>query len=95
MKLVFPGGEYPQVLLGPGINRVGSDPAANIVIDHPGVMPRHCELHVTAHGVMLQVPQGTTVRVNGRDVDGVIALRPGDMVGFERGRRSAGRLRQR
>jgi pSer/pThr/pTyr-binding forkhead associated (FHA) protein len=84
MKLVFPGGEHPQVLLGPGINRVGSDPGANIVIDQPGVMPRHCELHVTGHGVMLQVPQGTTVRVNGRDVDGVIALRPGDMVGFDR-----------
>jgi pSer/pThr/pTyr-binding forkhead associated (FHA) protein len=84
MKLVFPGGEHPQVLLGPGINRVGSDPLANIVIDRPGVMPRHCELHVTAHGVMLQVPQGITVRVNDRDVDGLIALRPGDMVAFDR-----------
>jgi pSer/pThr/pTyr-binding forkhead associated (FHA) protein len=84
MKLVFPGGEHPQVLLGPGINRVGSDPLANIVIDRPGVMPRHCELHVNAHGVMLQVPQGTTVRVNDRDVDGLIALRPGDMVAFDR-----------
>ena len=84
MKLVFPGGEHPQVLLGPGINRVGSDPQANIVIDRPGVMPRHCELHVNAHGVMLQVPQGTTVRVNDRDVDGLIALRPGDMVAFDR-----------
>jgi len=84
MKLVFPGGEHPQVLLGSGINRVGSDPQANIVIDRPGVMPRHCELHVSAHGVMLQVPHGATVRVNDRDVDGVIALRPGDMVAFDR-----------
>jgi len=84
MKLVFPGGEHPQVLLGPGINRVGSDPGANIVLDRPGVLPRHCELLVTEHGVTLQVPHGTTVSVNGRSVDGLIALRPGDSVSFDR-----------
>ena len=83
MKLVFPGGEHPQVLLGPGVNRVGSDPAANIVLDAPGVRPSHCELHVTAGGVMLQVPPGTSVGVNGHRVDGLIALRPGDSVEFD------------
>jgi len=83
MKLIFPGGEYPQALLGPGINKIGSDPLSNIVLDRPGVMPRHCELNVSAHGVMLQVPAGTTVNVNGRDVDGLIALRPGDSVAFD------------
>ena len=84
MKLVFPGGEHPQVLLGPGVNRIGSDPQATIVIDRPGVRPQHCELHVTAHGVTLHVPQGTTVSVNGRAVDGLIALRPDDSVAFDR-----------
>ena len=83
MKLVFPGGEHPQVLLGPGVNRVGSDPQSNIVLDRPGVLPQHCELHVTDHGVMLQVPHGTTVSVNGRSVDGLIALRSGDSVSFD------------
>lgn len=83
MKLVFPGGEHPQVLLGPGVNRVGSDPQSNIVLNRPGVLPQHCQLHVTPHGVMLQVPQGTTVSVNGRQVDGLIALRPGDSVAFD------------
>ena len=84
MKLVFPGGEHPQVLLGPGVNRIGSDPDANIVIDHPGVRPQHCELHVNAHGVTLHVPPGTSVSVNGRVVDGLIALRPDDSVAFDR-----------
>lgn len=84
MKLVFPGGEHPQVLLGPGVNRVGSDPQATIVLDRPGVLPQHCELHVSEHGVMLQVPHGTTVSVNGRPVDGLISLRPGDGVSFDR-----------
>ena len=84
MKLVFPGGEHPQVLLGPGVSRIGSDPHANIVIDRPGVMPQHCQLHVTPSGVMLDVPHGTTVSVNGRQVDGLIALRAGDSVAFDR-----------
>lgn len=83
MKLVFPGGEHPQVLLGPGVSRVGSGPDANIVLDTPGVMPRHCELRLTARGVTMQVPEGAHVRVNDRDVSGVIALRPGDLVAFE------------
>ena len=84
MKLVFPGGEHPQVLLGPGVNRIGSDPHSNIVLNRPGVLPQHCQLHVTPSGVMLDVPQGTTVSVNGRQVDGLIALRPGDSVAFDR-----------
>ena len=84
MKLVFPGGEHPQVLLGPGVNRIGSDPHANIVIDRPGVLPQHCELHVNAHGVTLHVPPGTSVTVNGRAVDGLIAVRPDDSVAFDR-----------
>lgn len=83
MKLVFPGGEHPQVLLGPGVNRVGSDPRSNIVLDTPGVLPQHCQLHVSSAGVMLEVPVGTTVSVNGRHVDGLIALRPGDSVTFD------------
>ena len=84
MKLVFPGGDHPHVLLGPGVSRVGSDPQAHIVLDTPGVRPQHCQLHVGATGVMLEVPHGTPVGVNGRCVDGLIALRPGDSVTFDR-----------
>lgn len=83
MKLVFPGGEHPQVLLGRGVSRIGSDPDANIVLDRPGVQPQHCQLHVTAAGVMLAVAPGTTVKVNERQVDGLIALRPGDSIAFD------------
>ena len=84
MKLVFPGGEHPQVLLGQGINRVGSDPHANIVIDRPGVQPQHCQLHVSDQMVMLSAAVGVAVSVNGRRVDGVMALRPGDSVAFDK-----------
>lgn len=83
MKLVFPGGEHPQVMLGPGVSRVGSGPGANIVLASPRLNADHCELHVTARGVMLRVPEGADVRVNDRNVSGMIALRPGDLVAFE------------
>jgi pSer/pThr/pTyr-binding forkhead associated (FHA) protein len=83
IKLVFPGGEHPQVLLNPGVSRVGSDPQATIVIDRPGVQPDHCHLLVSETGVVLEVPRGMPVSVNGRPVDGVIALRPGDTVSFD------------
>lgn len=83
MKLVFPGGEHPQVLLGQGVNRVGSDPRANIVLDRPGVLPQHCQLHVADQAVMLSVVAGVAVSVNGHAVDGVMALRAGDSVAFD------------
>ena len=84
MKLVFPGGEHPQVVLQPGVNSVGSAPDANIVLNRPGVQPRHAQLHVTAHGVMLDVPADSRVTVNDSEVSGLIALRDGDRLGFDR-----------
>lgn len=83
MKLVFPGGEHPQVLLGPGVSRVGSGPQATIILREPGVLPEHCQLHVHDTGVVLDVPHGTTVCVNGKPVDGLISLRAGDSVSFD------------
>lgn len=84
MKLVFPGGEHPQFVLQPGVNSVGSAPDATIVINRPGVQPRHAQLHLTPNGVMLDVPADARVSVNGSVVNGLIALRDGDSVAFDR-----------
>lgn len=84
MKLVFPGGEHPQFVLQPGVNSVGSAPDATIVINRPGVQPRHAQLHLTPNGVMLDVPADARVTVNGNVVSGLIALRDGDSVAFDR-----------
>ena len=46
MKLVFPNGERGQVLLSPGINRVGSAADAAVVLNGPGVAERHCEINL-------------------------------------------------
>ncbi|MGH8107167.1 MAG: FHA domain-containing protein [Arenimonas sp.] len=81
MKLVFPNGEHGQVLLNPGVNRIGSNAEAAVVLTIPGIMPEHCSIHVTQTGANLQVPAGGgPVEVNGKRVADLMALRPGDML---------------
>ena len=83
MKLVFPNGEHPAVLLSTGVNRVGSDPSGAVVLALEGMAPRHVEIHVTATGANVQLPGGAgAVTVNGRRVTGLLALRPGDELSF-------------
>lgn len=83
MKLVFPNGEHPQVLLSPGVNRIGSARDGTVVLDRPGISPLHCEIHQSNFGVNLQVPQGVgNVMVNDKPVREMIALRPGDTIGI-------------
>ncbi len=83
MKLVFPNGEHAQVLLGHGVNRIGSSPDGAVVLVVPDVLPRHCEIHVTSTGANLQVPDGGgDVTVNGRPVVDLMALRAGDQIGI-------------
>jgi pSer/pThr/pTyr-binding forkhead associated (FHA) protein len=83
MKLVFPNGEHSQVWLSPGVNSIGSDPDGAVVLTQPGIQPAHCTIHVTATGANLQVPVGGgPASVNGKPVTDIMALRPGDTLGF-------------
>ena len=83
MKLVFPNGEHSQVWLSPGVNSIGSDPEGAVVLTQPGIQPVHCSIHVTATGANLQVPVGGgPASVNGKPVTDIMALRPGDTLGF-------------
>ncbi len=82
MKLVFPGGEHPQLLLDRGRYKIGSNAQAQVVLDGEGVQPEHAELQLGPHGASLRIPAGNLVEVNGRKVDGLIALRPGDAFGI-------------
>ena len=83
MKLVFPNGEHSQVLLNPGVNRIGSAADCNIVLNKPGILPLHCEIQLSNFGVNLQVPSGVSnILVNGKPVHEMIALRAGDTIGI-------------
>lgn len=82
MKLVFPAGERPQMLLDQGAYRIGSAADADVVLAVDGIEPLHCELQVGAQGVQMRVPHGIQVLVNERPVDGLIALRADDTLGL-------------
>ncbi len=82
MKLVFAAGEFPPTLLQPGVKRIGSAVDADIGLSGPDILPRHCELQVTAQGVLLKIAPGAAVAVNDRPVDGLISLRAGDRIAF-------------
>jgi pSer/pThr/pTyr-binding forkhead associated (FHA) protein len=82
MKLLFPNGEHAQALLSPGVNRIGSAPDAQVVLEQPGVAARHCELNVAGESATLTVLDASApVSVNGRPVSGTLAVRPGDLIG--------------
>ncbi|HMB57220.1 MAG TPA: FHA domain-containing protein [Arenimonas sp.] len=83
MKLVFPNGEHSQVLLSPGVNRIGSDPDSAAVLTQDGILPHHCEIHITSTGANLQVGvEGGPVTVNGKPVTDIMSLRAGDSIGI-------------
>lgn len=82
LKLVF-AADHMQTLLESGIKRIGSAPDADIVLRSGGMLPLHCELQVSAQGVMLKVARGAVVNVNQRPVEGLISLRPGDQIAFD------------
>lgn len=82
MKLVFAAGEFPPTLLQQGVKRIGSALDADIALNNPEILPQHCELQVTSHGVMLKIAPGADASVNGRSVEGLISLRAGDRIAF-------------
>lgn len=83
MKLEFPKGEHGPVRLAAGITTIGSMPGSAVLLAAPGVHALHCEIHVTAVGANLQVPQaGGPVSVNGTPVANLMALRSGDRIGI-------------
>ncbi len=81
MKLVFPAGDRPQMLLDQGVYRIGSAADADVALPVDGIEPLHCELQVGAQGVQMRVPNGIRVLVNERPVEGLIALRADDTLG--------------
>jgi pSer/pThr/pTyr-binding forkhead associated (FHA) protein len=82
MKLLFPNGEHSQVLLSPGLNRIGSAHDAQVVLLQPEIAPLHAEITLQGDQGTLNVPPGAAVTVNGRAVNGTLAVRPGDLIGL-------------
>ncbi len=83
MKLFFPNGEHPQVLIGQGSQQVGSADGLAIVLAAPNVAQRHAELVREGDVVTLRALEGAAaLSVNGQPLVGEAVLQPGDLIGF-------------
>src|SRR5690606_15960358 len=82
MKLFFPDGEHPQVLIGEGAQQVGSGADVDIALALPEVVARHAELIRAGDVLTLRALEGA-VSGNGQALaaGGEAILRPGDRIG--------------
>lgn len=71
-----------QIELRLGVNRIGRDPGCDFSLNHPSVSTRHCELILSADGVVLRDCDSTNgTFVNGQPAD-EIWLEAGQQVRF-------------
>ncbi|MFA5684254.1 MAG: FHA domain-containing protein [Lysobacteraceae bacterium] len=86
MRLSFPNGEHPDVLLEQGEVTIGSAPGNRILIPDVGLAARHASLRVDAQrGIVLHLEQNADIaHVNARPVREAALLRLGDVVSFDR-----------
>ena len=85
MKLFFPNGEHPQVLIARGSQQVGQGSDLAVVLSAPGVAERHAELVRDGDLVSLRALEpGVALQVNGKPVpdESSVSLNPGDLIEF-------------
>jgi pSer/pThr/pTyr-binding forkhead associated (FHA) protein len=83
MKLLFPNGEHAPADLKPGITRIGSGAGADVVLMAAGIAAQHCEVHMGGAGGMLRLTNAANaVALNGKQVVGDTAIKPGDIILF-------------
>ena len=83
MKLLFPNGEHPQVLIGQGSQQIGRAVGSAIELSQPGVAEQHAELVRKGDRVSLRaLAPGTALAVNGQAIPGTdeVVLQPGDLI---------------
>jgi pSer/pThr/pTyr-binding forkhead associated (FHA) protein len=81
MKLFFPKGEHAAVEIADGVLVIGSSPASQVVLDLPGVAPRHCE--VTAQGERVSVAplaMSAPTLLNGKAITAATEIKGGDLL---------------
>jgi pSer/pThr/pTyr-binding forkhead associated (FHA) protein len=86
MRLSFPNGEHPDVVVEQGDVRIGSAPGNRVVIADAGLAPAHATIRVDAQrGILLMLePSSGGAHVNARPVRELALLRLGDVVSLSR-----------
>ncbi|MBS0569948.1 MAG: FHA domain-containing protein [Proteobacteria bacterium] len=84
MKLLFPNGEHDAVEIGRGEVLVGAGADCTVMLAAPGIAPRHCRIFEReGHSYAEPLDGGVTV-LNGRQISGQAAIKPGDLLLFAR-----------
>lgn len=86
MRLSFPNGEHPDVVIDQGEVRIGSAPGNRVVIANAGLSANHAVVRIDAQrGIMLRLEAGSGgAHVNARPVRELALLRLGDVVSLNR-----------
>jgi pSer/pThr/pTyr-binding forkhead associated (FHA) protein len=86
MRLSFPNGEHPDVVLDQGEVRIGSAAGNRVVVADAGLSANHAVFRVDAQrGISLQLEHGSGgAHVNARPVRELALLRLGDVVSLNR-----------
>lgn len=86
MRLSFPNGEHPDVVIDQGEVRVGSAPGNRVVVADAGLSSQHAVFRIDAQrGIMLTLDAGSGgAHVNARPVRELALLRLGDVISLGR-----------
>lgn len=86
MRLSFPNGEHPDVVVEQGDVRIGSAPGNRVVIADAGLSANHATFRIDAQrGILLTLESGSGgAHVNARPVCELALLRLGDVVSLSR-----------
>ncbi len=86
MRLSFPNGEHPDVVVEQGDVRIGSAPGNRVAIAEAGLAANHATVRVDAQrGILLILdPDSGGAHVNARPVRELALLRLGDVVSLNR-----------
>jgi pSer/pThr/pTyr-binding forkhead associated (FHA) protein len=86
MRLSFPNGEHPDVLLESGELSIGDAASNRVAIPNAGLAPRHVGIRVDGQrGILMTVlDHAAQVHVNARPVRELAMLRLGDVISLER-----------
>jgi pSer/pThr/pTyr-binding forkhead associated (FHA) protein len=86
MRLSFPNGEHPDVVIDQGEVRIGSAAGNRVVIANAGLSANHATVRIDAQrGIVLRLESGSGgAHVNARPVRELALLRLGDVISLNR-----------
>lgn len=81
MKLFFPKGEHAPVDFTDETLAIGSSPTCQVILNAPGVLPRHCEVsEQNGRALLTPLAMSAPTTVNNAVVSGATEIKGGDLI---------------